>query len=197
MKKIKNLFLLTMLFALCSCGNSIDSDPAEYSQQVVTNGTLYNIKSKMDGSTYKNCSVKLSNLMNTINTRSLDAISDSAQIYLKPFVNDGKTIQKEILSQLSKDSEEYKYYQSLNDEQLASLSFLVYHIDETTDFGTRVSFKSCLSAAIGLTAIKELSVKGIVTATSLRRALFAVGKRYLGYIGVALMVADFYECVNS
>lgn len=64
MKKIKNLFLLTMLFALCSCGNSIDSDPAEYSQQVVTNGTLYNIKSKMDGSTYKNCSVKLSNLMN-------------------------------------------------------------------------------------------------------------------------------------
>jgi hypothetical protein len=39
--------------------------------------------------------------------------------------------------------------------------------------------------------------KGIVTATSLRRALFAVGKRYLGYIGVALMVADFYECMNS
>lgn len=43
MKKIKNLFLLTMLFALCSCGNSIDSDPAEYSQQVVTNGTLYTL----------------------------------------------------------------------------------------------------------------------------------------------------------
>ncbi len=108
-----------MLFALCSCGNSIDPDPAESSQQVVTNNTLYNIKSKMDASTYENCSVELSNLMNTINTRSSDAISDSAQIYLKPFVNDGKTIQKEILSQLSKDSEEYKYYQSLNDEQLA------------------------------------------------------------------------------
>lgn len=114
-----------MLFALCSCGNSIDPDPAESSQQVVTNNTLYNIKSKMDASTYENCSVELSNLMNTINTRSSDAISDSAQIYLKPFVNDGKTIQKEILSQLSKDSEEYKYYQSLNDEQLASLSWCI------------------------------------------------------------------------
>ena len=197
MKKNKNLFLLTMLFALCSCGNSIDPDPAESSQQVVTNNTLYNIKSKMDASTYENCSVELSNLMNTINTRSSDAISDSAQIYLKPFVNDGKTIQKEILSQLSKDSEEYKYYQSLNDEQLASLSFLVYHIDEATVPGTRASIKSCIATAVGLTAIKDLSVKGVITATSLRRALFAIGKRYLGYIGVALMVADFYECMNG
>ncbi len=151
----------------------------------------------MESSTYNIYSAKLSNLINAINTRATEEISDSAEIYLKPFVLDGKSIQKSILVKLDNNSQDYKYFQEMSDEQLASLSFLIYNLNTPDTRSSSSRLLSCLGAAIGVTSIKELSVEGIITATTLSKALIAIGRRYLGYIGVALMVADFYDCVQG
>lgn len=151
----------------------------------------------MESSTYNVYSVKLSNLINTANTRGTEGISDSAEIYLKPFVLDGQSIQKNILVKLDKNSQDYKYFQDMSEEQLASLSFLIYNLNAQDTRSSSSRLRSCLATAVGVASIKELSVDGIITATTLSRALIAIGKRYLGYIGVALMVADFYDCIQG
>jgi hypothetical protein len=60
----------------------------------------------------------------------------------------------------------------------------------------------CLAVATGITAIYEaVNMNGMITASASRSAvsfLKAVGRRYFfGYIGVALMVRDFYNCYNG
>lgn len=129
---------------------------------------------------------------------------------MQPLITDGKTIQNQIILQLDHDisssNEDKEFIKNLNEEELASLSFLLYHIDildkndstqpstiSTQSVDTK-RLRNCLGFAIGVSQIKELSVNGILTATTLRKAIIAIGKRYLGYIGVVLMVADFYDC---
>lgn len=60
-------------------------------------------------------------------------------------------------------------------------------IEQQTSFNTKAKLK----------IKRELSIKGILTATTLRKAIIAIGigKRYFWiHIGVVLMVADFYDC---
>ncbi len=112
-----------VLLTLCSCDNSTRLDSVESEDMISVSDSLLNLKSGMESSTYNIYSAKLSNLINAINTRATEEISDSAEIYLKPFVLDGKSIQKSILVKLDNNSQDYKYFQEMSDEQLASLSF--------------------------------------------------------------------------
>lgn len=57
-------------------------------------------------------------------------------------------------------------------------------------------FVHCLAVAVGYDTVKKLSVEGIITATTVRQAIIAIGKRYLGYIGVALVIKEFVECIE-
>lgn len=122
---------------------------------------------------------------------------------ITPLVTDGKNIQAQILEQLSNSAsvEDLEFFQNLSEEELASLSFLVYAITpDDTDVCSRGvdtdRLLHCAGVAVGYDAIKRLAVGEVITAVTIRQALIAIGKRYLGYIGLAIMVYDFVECVG-
>lgn len=58
---------------------------------------------------------------------------------------------------------------------------------------------NCLGSAIGIGGgISGLSIKGLCTAQTALQALKAVAKRYcFGYIGLAISVYQFGDCLNS
>ncbi len=62
------------------------------------------------------------------------------------------------------------------------------------------AIQDCLSFATGYSAIREVlnlsSLNAAVISQSAVKILKTVGRRYLGWIGVALMVADFYDCMS-
>ena len=196
MKKITIVPFILMAGFFVSCTSN-------ESEENLTNSTeiSLDLKSSLSEKNYEGGCKKMSNIMNTMNTRSCTVTEDMGKEALAPFIDDGKVVQEQITNQAFLDNvsaEDKEYLNNLSESDLAALSFLVYNLNEADKEqanGISTSkLRSCLAFAIGLTAIKELSIKGVITAVSLRQALFAIGKRYLGYIGVCLMIADFYDC---
>lgn len=139
-----------------------------------------------------------------------------AQQLMEPFVEDGLHLRKQIVRQVEMDPTmkvEATYFKNLSDEDCAALSF-VFHSIEEADLDTKIITETldaeqnntktitkerlfhCVSFAAGYDILKELSVEGIVTAVTVRQALIAIGKRYMGYVGLVLMVYDFVECIS-
>lgn len=128
--------------------------------------------------------------------------SEAIKIF-KPLVEDGSRIVQQINKEpelLTVEDEEF--YNSLTDDQLAVLSLIAVaygYISEEMYYTRAIDWnrvRSCAAFALGVSQVKELAIKGVVTATTVRAAVVAIGKRYLGYAGVALMVWDFYDCFN-
>lgn len=134
---------------------------------------------------------------------------------LTPLVEDGKQIQTQLLEHSDLMSYEEKiYFESLEDEELAIMSMIALHlsedlgdseyIDDITGMSDNQTsstmsididkVRSCVGVAIGIASIEELCVKRIITATTLRKAIFAIARRYAGFVGVAWMVWDLYDC---
>lgn len=129
---------------------------------------------------------------------------------LEPFTEDGILIRNQIISQLESSdntTEDLEFFNSLSNEELAALSFIVCAInyDEATsdDYGMEITprmdqgkIRNCLGVAIGFEEIRNLTVRGIINATTIRGAVLAIGKRYLGFAGLFLMAFDFYDCIK-
>lgn len=196
MKKIC-IICLAVVFSFCSCSE-------EQGSSVASNDMDFKLESTLSDTSYDLLSEKA---LAVVNTRATLNDENVCRETLKPFVEDGRNIRAQILKQLNDvgNSDGLAFWNELTEEELASLSFIVYNVNAIEAMDVNVTrarsrltpnrMRNCLSAAIGLTAIRELGVRGVISATTLRRALFAIGKRYLGYIGVALMVADFYDCM--
>ncbi len=199
---MKKILTICFFLSLMSCSSDIEQ------QASFNTKAKLEIKSSLSTNTFAKISKEF-NSMN-INSRSNSDTEFACKKILQPLITDGKTIQNQIILQLDHDisssNEDKEFIKNLNEEELASLSFLLYHIDildkndstqpstiSTQSVDTK-RLRNCLGFAIGVSQIKELSVNGILTATTLRKAIIAIGKRYLGYIGVVLMVADFYDC---
>ena len=146
-----------------------------------------------------------------------------AQEMLAPFIADGEVIAKQMCHSILNNAsaqigeEEHlkaSYFMSLTSEDHATLSFL-YHVSEMVENNfqpeqnvltqletTTAQFDyqralACLEVAIGLAGIKEaVSVSGLISATTARQLLLTIGKRYLGYIGIAIMVYNFVDCIS-
>lgn len=140
------------------------------------------------------------------------ATATTSELELKgafqPLVDNGSDIQERILLQLPEDQQEERdFYSEMSDEDKAILSIILNSIDpEDYDYLDEMRTERgltwdqvypCLSAALGITAIEELALKGVINAKTLMKAVKAVGKRYLGYIGVAVMVYEFMQCMDS
>jgi len=93
----------------------------------------------------------------------------------------------------------------LTDQQLAQLSFAMnlefYEREQqvSTDSWDSGRIRSCASFALGIQGIKTLITNTTTagTVTTMIGALKHIGKRYLGWIGVGLMVWDFVDCMNG
>ncbi len=136
---------------------------------------------------------------------------------LKPLIADGQSLKKQLVTQAKLNPAlEYdaKYFEGLNEEDCAALSFIFHasieagNIQEvsglisTTDDpnAPKVSKErlvSCVGVATGIVAIYDFvtSVQGIVSAATVREALIVIGRRYLGYIGIIVMIAEFTNCI--
>lgn len=126
-----------------------------------------------------------------------------------PLINDGLMIQQDLLKQAQQQhaQEDFEFFQNLTEEQLATLSFVVYEIytaapnvETTTKLDTEQMI-TCLEAALGIPAIKELwsyiVFDGAVVGITAKATLKAIGKHYLGWLGLAITVYDFYDCISG
>lgn len=140
-----------------------------------------------------------------VSKMSQKQLNYEAENILKPMVDNGREIHNEMLTFLERNGELDKLTESeineisnLTDEQLIELSFVTYNQYQYTkssiDWG-RV--RSCASLALGIQGIRSLYTNTLALGTveTMIGALKLIGKRYLGYIGIALMIYDFADCL--
>lgn len=122
------------------------------------------------------------------------------QIIMEPLIQNGKHLQSQMLNSLSRSGEISKLSLSesislhnLTEKELAELALLT-SFSYSASIDPRI--RSCLSAAVGVAAIYDLientAALGRVQTTI--GALRLIGRRYLGWIGLGLMIADFTDC---
>ena len=198
---MKQILFSLLVLCFCSCSHVEDAFVISPQEELGLN-----VKSTLSQSDYQLVSEQL---LSVVNTRATLNDEGSCHEALLPLIKDGELIQKQILEQLEDVDESFKdslsFLVNLSEEDLASLSFVVYNsallesenVSYTRGCMSVDRLRSCLGALIGLSVVREIGVGGVIKATTLRRALFAIGKRYLGYIGIALMVADFYDCYQG
>lgn len=166
----------------------------------------------------------LSNVIrNVINssTRSLgcELTENEAKQILKPLINDGKNIQRQLLDKkniVGFNTHELDFVKDMTDDQLAELSFTfncVYK-NSMNESQTEKSSKvwDCLLYAIGIQGISDLVKDGIeinalcqyyngtrmlMTAKTARQIICAFAKRTWGLVGIAWMIYDFSDCMNK
>lgn len=133
---------------------------------------------------------------------------------LEPLVLDGRNIQKQMLSRENLETlsdSEKQYVSSLSDEECATLSF-VYHtiienpIDDVisiTDSELNKTYSisgerllSCATKVLISVCTVNFSVDGVINAKTVAKALFQIGRRYLGYFGIAYAIYEFYNCIS-
>lgn len=198
-KKISIFLLITTIISsslLISCSNdentSNNSDKLDLSKKVL----------KFDE--IKLISQKVSKYQKEIVTKRIDARSaeEEMQELLEPLVENGEDLHSEMITFLQENGEfdnmtleEQNELMNLDEQQLAELSFVMSNAyDARISIDPRI--RACLSAAIGVTAIYDLisNTAALGTVETTIGALRLIGRRYLGWIGVGLMIMDFADC---
>ena len=200
MKKIVSVFLFTMALVFISCN---DDESQKNSDSV--DSFAISIDSVQ--------SIQMRKAISLLMTRSgglnnANITEEEAEDVIAPFVARGRSIQRQILT-FSAQPENYgqvpsadlEVVESLSDSQLAVVAIAtdvwMGNIEPYSLDGSNLTVDqmvSCLSAAIGLSAINELAED-----LSVRSAVIvikAVAKKSgLGAISVALLIYDFFDCI--
>ncbi|MCA0364522.1 MAG: hypothetical protein LCH67_10805 [Bacteroidetes bacterium] len=209
MKKLKFLNLIVFAFFLLfavSCGKENLEKQIEEKTELSVSPISKNEISMV--------ALKLEKILKSSNARKSIEVENEIKYLIQPFVQNGKAIHNEMITivkgskQWESLSETDKIYilSFKEDYQFVELSILYYalHSNSRKLKNARPSneidiIKNCVSAALGIAGIKEIiantAALGAVETTI--GALKLLGKRYLGYVGVAWMIWDFYDCYNS
>lgn len=123
---------------------------------------------------------------------------------VEPLIQNGRSILNELLEREDLQKEDYEYLQNVGEAEMAQLSMLVSVIDSQKDIGGvdegRFSVdprvRSCLATAVGITGVIDLmnNTRSLGSTRTAMKALRLIGRRYLGCVGVGLMVYDFADC---
>jgi hypothetical protein len=145
---------------------------------------------------------KRSQNLKTLNKQNAE---NEMQIILQPLIENGEIIHNAMINEIKSTIEfqnltfaEQQEILNLTDEQLAELSFVVnFQYQAQSNIVDWERVRSCASFALGISGIRSLYTNTLALGTveTMIGALQLIGKRYLGYIGVALMVYDFADCV--
>lgn len=133
---------------------------------------------------------------------------------VSPLIETGKQIHADMIQQLAGTyewqvltEEEKNVILNFDDKQMSELALLFTQqpniaIDGVSTLPRRAAsddrILSCASAALGIEeayAIFE-NTRALMTAKGAVRILKLVGRRYLGWVGVALAVVSFVDCVS-
>jgi hypothetical protein len=193
---IATITLTGALFTSCSTEEVQIKKSFDYSAILLKPEQLNTVMSNIEK--YKERSQK----SKTLNEQNAE---NEMQIILQPLIENGEVIHNAMINEITSTIEfqnltfpEQQEILNLTDEQLAELSFIVnfqYQAQSASVDWDRA--RSCASFALGIGGIKALYANTLALGTveTMIGALKLIGKRYLGYIGVALMIYDFTDCV--
>lgn len=213
--KFFKMFLIGFLACLFSgCQEAYDM-PEDSGSDL---GTGFTLSSSMSQEEFMQSCLSIKTQLGSL-SRAAQLSEIEAKEIVRPFVEDGIKLRAQIVEQGSVKegyyNDEIAYFKELSEEDCATLSFIYHSVKEAgldagvigrvvdSDPATSMSIDKerlshCLQAAIGLAGIKEaISVSGLISATTARQLLIVMGKRYLGYIGIAYMVYEFAQCISE
>lgn len=207
--KIALMGMMVCFMASCQTEADVDEPTVKSTEKTVE------LTSSMSEDDFLTACLAVKSQMGSV-SRAAQFTEVEAKQVMQPFVNDGLQLKKQIVEQAELNPSlqvEAVYFKNLSDEDCAALSFVFHSMRDAgmdTEIVTGVidgvqtqtmsvnteRLLHCAAVAVGYDAVKKLGVGGIVTATTVRQAIIAIGKRYLGYVGLAIMVYDFVECVS-
>ncbi|MBK0384528.1 hypothetical protein I5M32_16320 [Pedobacter sp. SD-b] len=200
---IKIALLALIVSASTSCSKQVDKPKIlDLSSKVLSAQALNQVILKISDRV-KERELYRGKMVNGIKTNVVTE-DPEMELLMEPLIENGEILHQEMVDfisvteefqQLSQEEKDEILY--FDDSELATLSFTmsVQSQSSSVDWG-RV--RSCASFALGVAGIKSLFTDTLALGTveTALGALKLVGKRYLGYIGVALMIYDFADCLS-
>lgn len=132
---------------------------------------------------------------------------------LLPLQRKGSAFKEKVLEDSVDKDSDLEYLNKITEEELIMVGLLSVILENADDLenkcksiednplmaqsidGDRVM--SCLGTATGYSSIKAIAdINGLMSARTLLETVKAVGKRYLGYVGAAVMVYSFSKCMD-
>lgn len=154
----------------------------------------------------------------------VSATEKSIEKSMQPMVQVGKDLQDASL-QMSDIQvkncevtlEEIQIIQSLTDEELAGIGFMLSVLCSDNndvdilhnDALMQSRYIDCLYVALGIDGVIDIlqgggsvgaiisGTKGLINAKTMVKVLKALGLRYLGWLGVGMMIYDYADCVRN
>lgn len=203
-------FMVVFTIGVVSCTNDVNED----SIADKNDSSIVFIESSISVNQMDSLSNVIKNVINS-STRSLgcELTENEAKQILKPLINDGKNIQRQLLDKktiVGFNTHELNFVKDMTDVQLAELSFTFNYVYKNSMNESQIL--ECLKYAIGIQGLSDL-VKGeielrgfkryyngtkmLMTAKTARQIICAFAKRTLGWVGIAWMMYDFSECMNK
>lgn len=203
-------FMVVFTIGVVSCTNNVNED----SIADENDSSIVFIESSISVNQMDSLSNVIKNVINS-STRSLgcELTENEAKQILKPLINDGKNIQRQLLDKktiVGFNTHELNFVKDMTDVQLAELSFTFNYVYKNSMNESQIL--ECLKYAIGIQGLSDL-VKGeielrgfkryyngtkmLMTAKTARQIICAFAKRTLGWVGIAWMMYDFSECMNK
>jgi hypothetical protein len=185
--------IVATLFSSCSKDEKVEKK-IDYTPLLLRPEQLNTVM--LDIEAYKESNPNLKTINNSIAGNDL-------KIILQPLIENGKDIHKSMIDEIRPSAEfqnltfvEQQQITNLSETQLVELSLIVnsQYQYQSVDWN-RV--RSCASFALGISGIRSLYTNTLALGTveTMIGALKLLGKRYLGYVGIALMIYDFADCV--
>lgn len=136
---------------------------------------------------------------------------------VQPLINDGRQIQASIIQQITTEAhtnqELISEMENLTELDLATMS-LILSATQTTTYESQNDFISanmmisqekfwpCLGMAVGIADMRGALGKiflnsGEITVTSFIPFIRTIGKHYLGYLGLAVTIYSFVDCLGD
>lgn len=211
-KTIFSIFGMALLatgFIACSSDDNATAESIETTETMNSTMSVKEGEVKLDLTPFVLKKEIMDKVISDIKTKK-EVIHDleekEVKTILNPLLENGRVLHKEMIFFLERNNEleqlsneERHSILNLTDEQLIELSFLTYnqHQYTTTSNIDWPRVRGCASFALGIRGIKTLYTNTLALGTveTMVGALKLIGKRYLGYIGIALMIYDFVDCL--
>lgn len=208
--------MVVFTIGVVSCTNDVNED----SIADKNDSSIVFIESSISVNQMDSLSNVIRNVINN-STRSLgcELTENEAKQILKPLINDGKNIQRQLLDKkniVGFNTHELDFVRDMTDDQLAELSFTFnyFYKNSINESQTEESSKvlDCLLYAIGIQGLSDLVKNGLeiyglsqyyngtrmlMTAKTARQIICAFAKRTWGVVAIAWMIYDFSECMNK
>lgn len=177
------------------------------SKEEISNPENFDLSSKvLKFEEIEKIAVQVSGIQNRLSTSRVDEATAEAEIReaMLPLIENGEVLHNEIINQLNLNdpnfeltSEEIDHVENMDEKELAQLSLIV-----SSAYGrASVNYDmvmNCLGAALGINEIYGLiqNTAQLATATGTMQVVKLIIRRYVGWIGVAVAVYSFSNCMG-